>query len=302
MLFLLIDFIFIMKLAFCYLIFLLTVFSYAQKITVLDSLSHKSIEDVYVVLNDSIVLTTNDLGVISLNKYKNISKLKFIHLNYHTKEYKINNLNDTVFLKQKENTLENIVIEGNKRKKRKQKKITYVHPIKGFLPYGSGEVRPLQNYIHAVYIPAKYIDSSLKIKNIVFKRTLKKSKTWPPFTVLLMTVDSTTNLPYQIIYKDSVFPDNKEQYKTLKVPVLHNIKTPKNGLYVVVDIYKKEYYLKNDLYNNTIPFFKVARLKKHSGFRQFYIDKRRLKPAWIEPLYSQEGIQTFDFGIELIED
>lgn len=285
-----------MKLSVFYLLFVFTISSYAQSITVLDSISLKPIEDTYVVLNDSIVLTTNNLGLVSINKYKKVSKLKFTHLNYQTVEYTFENVKDTVLLKQKENSLSEVVVKGRYQE---EEQISYVHPLKGFLPYGNEEVRPLPNYIYAVYIPAKYIDSQFAIKNIVFKRTLKKSKTWPPFTVLLMSVDSVTKYPKEVIYRDSVFPDIKKKYKTLKVPVLKEVQTPENGIYIVVDIYKRAYYQKNDLYHNTIPFFKVARLKKGSGFREFYMDKRRTLPTWVEPLYSQEGIQTFDFGLEL---
>ncbi len=102
------------------------------------------------------------------------------------------------------------------------------------------------NLKNAVYVPNEFKEGTHSIKNIVFE-TRKgfddPNSRYILFIVNLMTVDTITSLPKDILFKEDLAVGKRENQKLLYVDISdYKIAFPKEGIFVVLSLYDQEYY------------------------------------------------------------
>lgn len=272
-----------------------------KKIVLLSSMDSLKIEYAHVFTNDSIVTFSDENGEFKLNLDKVFQYIKVAHLNYHDKILLKEEVfkKDTIFLNERSNVLDEIVLSVKKKKKKKIVLLPERSP-KDFLmkkvdikfPYG---------FMIAVYVPNKYQNKKFTIRNIIIKARGESvpNARYIPFKINLMTVDSISRLPKVKIFNDDIVTGRKENQSLLKINLgtIKEVEFPKQGVYVVLSIYDEKFYKEKGFKDR--PGFAVTQITNKSKFRELHWKPFYGKYQWREPFYSKEKIQCFNFGIEI---
>lgn len=278
--------------------------SYGQNIETIKLLSERdstSIEYAHILLDEKLVSFSDELGIFIIDMNSDFKTLVIKHLSYQTKEITKNDLTNMyeVYMEENENLLDEVVISAKKNPKHhvllpdKAGKEYFMKGLDVLFPY---------NFKNAVYIPNEFKKGNHIIKNIVFEA--RKGYDDPdskfiPFKINLMTVDSVTFLPKDKLFKEDLAVGKRENQKLLKVDISeYNIEFPKDGIFVVVSLYDKEYYESHGFIER--PGFGQTQITKNSKFFElFWLPG---KGTWDEPSYSKDRIQCRNFGIEAVEE
>ena len=287
------------------LIFFYSYILFSQTFTICDTLK-TPISNIHVFSGDNVIGITDFDGRIKINLKKYTDSFKLTHLSY--KEIYLNaqliKSVDTIYMYSSDNKLSEVLIKS-RAKKNKNKKRIFLHPKTYFIngPSSNADTPLLFDHQTAVYIPNE-LKGEYKISKIVLKTELRRSNEFTPYSVHLMTVDTITKKPLEKIFSERIDSTNYRRVKEMVIDLSSkaDIKMPKEGLAIVVETYNQKYYTENGYYNQV--YFACVRLNKKSKFKykEFRINKKYKNQIWQEPSYSQNGIQCFNFGIELIED
>ena len=260
-----------------------------------------SISYAHIFLDDKLASFTDELGTFKIDLNSNFKTLKIKHIAYQTmlvNKYALKNISE-LYMRENENFLDEVLISINKNPKHfsllpeKSGKEYFMKSLDVTFPY---DVK------NAVYIPNQFKNGVYTIKNILFET--RKGQEDPdskyiPFMLNLMTVDSLTLLPKDKIFSQDLAVGKKENQKLMKVDVSsYDIEFPKNGIFIVVSLYDKEYYESNGFIER--PGFGQTQIAKNSKFFElFWLPGRGV---WDEPSYSKNRIQCRNFGLEVIEN
>lgn len=277
---------------------------YAQNIKMIELLSEQdstAIEYAHIFLDEKLITTSDELGNFGIDMNSEFKTIMIKHLSFQSKEISkadcINMLE--VYMEENENFLEEVVISTKKNPKHymllpeKSVKEYFMKSLDVVFPY---------EFKSAVYIPNEFKNDSHNIENIVFetrKGVDNPDSKYIPFMVNLMKVDSLTLLPKEKLFKEDLVVGKRENQKLMLVDVSeYNIEFPKEGIFVVVSMYDKDYYESHGFIER--PGFGQTQISKNSKFFELYWI--RTKGTWDEPNYSKNRIQCRNFGIELIEN
>lgn len=150
----------------------------------------------------------------------------------------------------------------------------------------------------AIYIPNEGKFENSLITKIILKsvdKQIEGDKTYIPFLVNLMTYDTVTKLPKDKIFEEDLHVGKKRgQEIIIDLSREEAVPFPKEGICVVVSVYRTEHYIHNGF--NSPPKFEAVALKKSSGFREYFSYDSH---AWQEQPYSVRREQCFNFGVEV---
>ncbi len=110
-----------------------------------------------------------------------------------------------------------------------------------------------------------------------------------------MTYDTIKEVPKEKIFKNDLTV-GKKRGETVVIDLSKEdlITFPKEGICVVVSVYRTEYYLSNGY---KPPRFHAVQIRKNSLFREY--TNVTFSREWEEQMYSQMREQCFNFGVEI---
>lgn len=294
-----------------YLMFPIVAFSQNKLV---DEKDNSPIPYAHILIDNRFYSYSNEKGEFLVNLNQKFDTVKIVHLSYETKRLAYNDVepNGKITLKEKYNTLDEVAININQKKK----KTKTLLPEKALRDYtrsrqdirllyetgttiGQEKNRDSIDNEKAIFIPNEHKEQKALITKILLNSTDKKIKgdtKYAPFKVNLSTYDTVTKLPKQKIFKEDL-AIGKMQGETIIITLTPEQITefPKEGICVVVSVYSSQHYAENGLTNP--PKFDVVSLKSSSGFREYA--RYRHTPVWEEQSYSQTREQVFNFGIEV---
>lgn len=152
------------------------------KFHVVDEISGLKIEFVSINLLNGKGFYGDKNGMVEYN-FDGIDEIELSHISYFTKKIKVNSIGADVYLKPKDFSLNEVIIQNNKEKVYKELKLEHQKSDSffGFGTYGIQAITKLENptnkniYLEEVYIPVQYdemymqVNKQSKISNVIVK-------------------------------------------------------------------------------------------------------------------------------------
>ncbi|WP_339836503.1 hypothetical protein [uncultured Flavobacterium sp.] len=266
-----------------------------KKILVIDKENKKPILNVAILINDTVKYISNEEGIIFI-KDKDINKeVKVKHLIFEKIELE-NFINiDTIFLKDKIESLNEIILTKTNEKKI----VKTVFPPNSILSefgfYKGWSTKLESEYATFLTNEDKKI---AKIKSIIIElkkgHWVNKKNLMMPFKVNLYSIDSISKLPCKRLLNKSIIIQ-KEKNNNLEIDISeYDIDFPISGIFVSIETLSAEFYVKKGFKYNVGPSFKYLRIINHK--KNYTLRKENNKEEW-------ELIKTFiyNFGIKIIK-
>jgi hypothetical protein len=211
-------------------------FSQNFKFQIRDSITQKPIQFVSVNLLNGYGFYSNEYGEVNLYHLE-VEKIQLSHLSYETKEIKIKNINDVVFLNLKTNAIKEVIITQGKNKvyiSNKKSKLkdslfcdfgTYGYELA--IPIKI-EIKDKKCYLDEINIPIRIDDIWMKINNIGEK---------PLSLIRINFSENFNNIPSDSLLTNSeyYFIDKKTlQRKSIQYKLKKRLLVPSDGLFCII--------------------------------------------------------------------
>ena len=279
--------------------------SYSQNnksIQLLNIKDSTAIVSANIFIDNKYVTSSNSQGNFSIDIDQYFTTLKISHTTFGTNFYKKNKVTivDIIYITEKSNNLEEVVIKS-KKKIRKT-----ILPEKNIINFKRNGINFPFGWEIAIYVPNynsldKYYINKIIINTEKNQFTKSKNSKYIPFEVNLFNVDTIDGIPDKKIFEENFFcvRSQNENNVTIDLSSKTKIQFPKNGIFIVVNLFDEKYYNERGYFEK--PSFKVVKRSSSSNFKEYH---RMLvngeKSIWREPIYSKINLQCFYFGLEII--
>ncbi len=277
---------------------------------VLSALDSIPIENAYVSINGFLETVTDKSGRFKIkNDFETIQISHLVFNPIVMTKFDLNEEN-TIYLNEKIEGLDEILIKSNKTSKillPSEELGIGLHRKKGF--------RLNQNSVYVTFIPNDIGEECLISKIIVevYGEMYQENtnKAFMPFRVNLFTINKETKLPGEKLLKESLLTSNKGRSESKMVYVDisdYLIDFPKEGIFVTVESLN---LLELESFNIPahIPSFRAIKKKnksKYVGYQRVYtwnrltMDKDSIYIDWIDKKMNSGILRnTYNFGIEV---
>jgi len=257
-----------------YFLFLLMPFCYCQNSSnfkLLNKRDSSSISNAHIIINNKLLEISDSLGCFFLMDKQQFNKIRIRHINFEDKLLTYSEVikKDTVFMIPSNQKLEEINILTKNYEKTsilpKQSVFSKVGYFKGH--------KANFNSQYATFIHNDDFNEAIIEKIIIEPHKGywgDPDKQFMPFKVNLYSVDTINRLPLNKLIPKSIFTrkehlKNKVNNKYISVDIRDLLITfPKEGVFVVVEVFKRINYEKYYHISNEPPAFKIIKKKKKS--------------------------------------
>lgn len=165
-----------------------------------------------------------------------IQSVEVSHISFNSK--KINKFVDTIFLDEKINHLSDVIISS-----KKQANKLSLSPLKKLF---TEERNFSWDESIAVFVPQELENKEKKIKKLLYAVSDYggvKGLKYQPFSANVFSVDTITKLPKEPIIKGKIIVKKENEKFWVEVDVSeYNIKIPKEGIFIVMELLDKDVY------------------------------------------------------------
>lgn len=293
------------------LLFVSNVFS-QKKITVASTLK-LPITDALLIVNNSPKYITDSLGSVTIKEVDLNSSILIRHVKYKTKTFDNITNQDTLFLEEKLEELNDIgIIASSKTKKRTESLFPKISS-RNILPENFGKSSSIGSNIEiALYFPNKkkqnniiqrlkiYTNDYKVLENLETKKANKRRNAkLSPIQVNFYTVDSIYEVPNEKIFKENFIVSCQidDDYAILELSEEEEFEFPTNGIFVTIkNLSKEDYQALGFDYPPGITTIGVSKDNKIIPyFRYLHEDETAL---WEKYEYMIKRQNTYKVGIE----
>ncbi len=238
------------------LLFVCTVFS-QKKITVA-STSKLPITDALLIVNNSPRYITDSLGSVTIKEVDLNSSFLIRHVKYKPKTFDNITNQDTIFLEEKLEELNEIEIIASSKSKKKTESLFPKISSRNILPENFGKSSSIgSNREIALYFPNEkkqrnivqrlkiYTNDYKVLDNLENKKTNKRRNArFSPIQVNFYTVDSIYEVPNEKIFKEDFIVSCQidDDYAILELSEEEEFEFPTNGIFITIKNLSEEEY------------------------------------------------------------
>jgi len=241
-----------------FLLFLFSIPSLAQKKLTIASELKQPIEDAILLIENSPKYMSDSLGRVFIQKEDWNKTISIRHLNFKMKTFENWIENDTLFLEEAINELNNIELIGNKKHKKLTNTLFPKRNLRNILPENFGKSSPIgRNVEIALYFPNErkvseiikrvkvYTNNYKVIESLETKKSnRRKNAKYSPIAVNFYTVDSVYGVPKEKIFQENfiISCQKNKDYAILELSEAEQFEFPKNGIFVTIKNLTSEDY------------------------------------------------------------
>lgn len=227
-----------------------------------------------ITKNNSFLCVSNNKGKYQFKNFEKneIQSFEVSHISFKNK--KTSKFIDTIFLVEKINYLDDVVVSS-------KKKVYKLSPFKKLFT----EVRNFSwDESIAVFVPQELENKGREIKKLLYAVSDYggvKGLKYQPFSANVYSVDTITKLPKEHIIKDKIIVKKKDEKFWVEVDVSeYNIKIPKEGVFIVMELLDKDIY-KELIVQSTKGLISAVPAIKAYTFDDEYVRKSYMKGRYI---------------------
>lgn len=266
-----------------------------------------SIEGVYV-FNSKSSFISNTNGEILFPEMSD-KHLSASHILYNIRKFNLNNIKDSLFLVQKEYTLDEVTLVENEFVN------TIIFPKDGLrklIPQNWGNSSPIPwQLMIAMYFPNEHSEKIRKLKKILVstsdynthflserKKVHRVDAAYSPFYVNIYTTDSFSLLPKDKVFEEDIIIKKEKEAKFAEFELPINFYIPDNGFFVVIHNLKQEEL--EALGYLSRPGITMVGAPKHNKYLPFVLNTA-VEDHWKLDKYLVNRRNTYFIGIEVQE-
>ncbi|MCU0349649.1 MAG: hypothetical protein MUF43_02300 [Flavobacterium sp.] len=240
------------------LLFLFSIPSLAQKKLTIASELKNPIEDAILLIENSPKYMSDSLGRVFIQKEDWNKTISIRHLNFKMKTFENWIENDTLFLEEAINELNNIELIGNKKYEKLTNTLFPKSNLRNILPENFGKSSPIgRNVEIALYFPNEskvseiikrvkvYTNDYRVIESLETKKSnRRKNAKYGPVAVNFYTVDSVYGVPKEKIFQENfiISCQKNSDCAILELSEAEQFEFPKNGIFVTIKNLTSEDY------------------------------------------------------------
>ncbi|MQP52173.1 hypothetical protein GFJ95_04960 [Flavobacterium sp. LMO9] len=292
-------------------LFSINIFS-QKKITIASKMK-TPITDALLIIDNTPRYISDSLGNVEI-KFEDLkSSISIRHLNFEPKTFENWINQDTLFLEEKLEELENIEIIASNKTKKKTEKLFPKSSARNILPENFGKSGSLNNNIELVlFFPNENYKGKVIKKVYVHtndykviedlknkKSTKRKGAKNSPIKVNFYSVDSIYFVPKEKIFKEDfiIASQNNEKFAILELTFDEEFEFPLNGVFISIKNLSKEEY--NNLGIDFPPGIKLIGVSKENKIIPYFRYLHQGDDAlWQKYHYLIERNNTYKVGIE----
>ncbi len=287
----------------------LPLFSQQKTVRVIEAEGKVPVPYVYIDFLNGNGKLTNSKGNTSLPV--SVKEIEIVHLGFKTVRLKTIDIADVIVLEPESLNINDVVINGHKRK---SKRIFPKRSLNSLMPHNVGTgntINPDESI--GIYIPKEDTVASVIAKIILYPtdyNTLnlatgatetQKNAKYSPFKINLYTVHPEIGIPLKPIFEQDItaqlLPGEKEL--TITIPLDNPIDFPKEGIFIVVSSFDKEYYEQVGSVVKTSPSFYRIGTGSKSKFKMFI--KKPRQDFWERNEWYWKNNSVYYAGIEVVQ-
>ncbi|WP_153207782.1 hypothetical protein [Flavobacterium sp. LMO9] len=271
------------------------------------------ITDALLIIDNTPRYISDSLGNVEI-KFEDLkSSISIRHLNFEPKTFENWINQDTLFLEEKLEELENIEIIASNKTKKKTEKLFPKSSARNILPENFGKSGSLNNNIELVlFFPNENYKGKVIKKVYVHtndykviedlknkKSTKRKGAKNSPIKVNFYSVDSIYFVPKEKIFKEDfiIASQNNEKFAILELTFDEEFEFPLNGVFISIKNLSKEEY--NNLGIDFPPGIKLIGVSKENKIIPYFRYLHQGDDAlWQKYHYLIERNNTYKVGIE----
>ena len=278
-----------------------------KRIVFCDAVTKMSIEGVYV-FNSKSSFISNTNGEILFPEISDMY-LSASHILYNNRKFHLNDIKDSLFLVQREYTLDAVTLVEHELVK------TIIFPKEGLrklIPQNWGGSPPIQwQLMIAMYFPNEHAEKLKKLKKVLVStsdynihflneksKVYRKDAAYSPFYVNIYTADSLSLFPKAKVFEEDIIIKKEKGAKFAEFELPINFYIPDNGFFVVIHNLKQEEL--EALGYHFRPGITTIGAPKHNKYLPFVFNTA-VDDHWKLDKYLVNRGNTYFIGIEVQE-